>query len=146
MQLTTTKTHNACVPGVTAAIAELAAYFGPNHVDVTPTDCGGALVEVSKVPLGDAYEQEDTWVGFFLTSACPEADVYPFYVRADLKRKDGAELKAPLHKGRMWPDGHAGSVQRTAVMISRRQNNRNGFGIESPLRKLRHVMSWLRAQ
>lgn len=96
------------------------------------------------MPLGGPYGQDTTWVGFFITNACPYADTYPFYMRPDLSRKDGAELKRPLHPtNQHWKFGPPNTPSRPAVMVSRRQNQRHCLGRETPLLKLLTVLKWM---
>lgn len=128
--------------GVSKAVGEVRAYFAGLPVIVLPSPCGGAFVIVEDVPLGPPYAQDTTWLGFFLSNACPEDDTYPFYVRGDLSRIDQAALKTPLHADRVWPEV-AGFNPRAAVMVSRRQNNRSCWTLESPLLKLRTVLKWM---
>jgi len=133
--------------GVAKAIAEIRAAFGDHNVVVSEWRCGGAFVLIKEVPLGAPYEQKATWVGFFINSACPEADTYPFYVDAAISRIDKAALKTPLHTGRFWPElpneTVPGLPRRDAVMISRRQRDNESWKVESPLKKLRHVLKWM---
>src|SRR5665213_3909009 len=69
---------------VAKAVAEVRDHFAPLRVDVFESSCGGAYVLIHDVPLGPPYTQSTTWVGFFITNACPYADTYPFYVQPNL--------------------------------------------------------------
>lgn len=141
------KTREAALTrGVAKAITEFEQLHGKANVHVAPSACGGAFLEIRDVPLGLPYHQDNSWVGFFLTNACPEADTYPFYVRGDLSRVDGKPLKSPIHINREWPDADTTFPKRPAVMISRRQNNAASLGRETPARKLLHVLKWLLEQ
>ena len=85
-------------------------------------------------------------MAFFISNACPFADTYPFYVRADLSRIDGVALKVPLHVGNSWAPDLRGFSARPAVMVSRRQNHPECVGRETPLMKLQTVIRWLMKQ
>jgi hypothetical protein len=129
--------------GVEKAVGELRKAFAGYPMQVAESPCGGAYVLIEDVPLGAPFVQATTWVGFFLTNACPEADTYPFYVCPDLSRTDGAALKSPLHTGHRWPTGVQAMAERPAVMVSRRQKNEACWGRESPLAKLQAVLKWM---
>jgi hypothetical protein len=129
--------------GVEKAVGELRKAFAGHPMQVVESPCGGAYVVIDDVALGGPFAQATTWVGCFLTNACPEADTYPFYVRDDLRRIDGVELKPPLHTGHQWPPGVQGMSERSAVMVSRRQKNEACWGRESPLAKLQAVLKWM---
>jgi hypothetical protein len=129
---------------VVKAVDEIKAHYAPLRVEVHASPCGGAYVIVHEVPLGPPYAQATTWVGFFITNACPYADVYPFWVREDLSRLDGAALKVPLHPGRSFE--RAGTENLPAIMVSRRQNHASAIGLETPLIKLQTVLLWMLKQ
>lgn len=130
--------------GVTAAIAELREQFAQLPLHVYPSPCGGAHVLIDEIPLGKPFAQETTWVGFFLSNACPEDDTYPFWVRSDLSFADGRALSPPIHGANHFPSADTpGLPQRPAVMISRRQRNQSVWIQESPLLKLLSVMKWM---
>lgn len=129
---------------VDKAVQAIIAHFSVLRVEVIESSCGGAWVLIHDVPLGGPYVQDTTWVGFFITSACPYADTYPFYVRPDLSRKDGAALKVPLHpNNQYWTFGPPNTPRRPAVMVSRRQKQRHCLGRETPLLKLLTVLKWM---
>ena len=131
---------------VAKAVQAIRAHFAPLRLDHVESSCGGAWVLIHDVPLGAPYAQHTTWVGFFITNACPYADTYPFYVRPDLSRKDGAELKVPLHVNCQWVFGPPNIPSQPAVMVSRRQNHRHCLGHETPLIKLQTVLKWMLEQ
>lgn len=132
--------------GVAKALEQIKRAFQAHEILVAESACGGAYVIIEGVQIGDPFEQATSWVGLFLTNACPDADTYPFYVRADLSRKDKAALTSPLHKDHSWPPSAPGMPTREAVMISRRQNNKSCWGRETPLIKLQTVLKWLRTR
>lgn len=119
-------------PEVQAAIAEIAAAFPKTTAE--PDGDGGANVLVRDVPLGPAYKQRETWVGFHITYAYPVADVYPHFVRGDLARVDGAPLG-----GGTSPTEHRGQA---AIQLSRR-SNRLDAAVQTALLKLQKVLRWL---
>lgn len=130
--------------GVEAAIGELRSHYSPLPVHVFPAACGGAHVVIEDVPVGPPFAQGTSWVGFFLSSACPEDDTYPFYMREDLSFADGRELMSPFHAAHSFPPGEAQGVPvRPSVMISRRQRNTACWKQESPLLKLLAVLKWM---
>lgn len=130
--------------GVLKAIEQIKRHFADHDVRVAPAPCGGAYVVVEDVALGPPYAQASSWVGCFLTSACPEADTYPFYVRGDLARGDGSPLRTPLHVNHTWPNDAPGITPRGAVMVSRKQKNQSCWGRETPLIKMQTVLKWMR--
>jgi hypothetical protein len=132
--------------GVAKALDGLRNHFPNNPIEVAPTEVGGAFVIIEGVELGMPYRQSDTWVGFYLSDACPHDDTYPFYVRGDLSRADGAELKTPLHINQVFPPTASTLPARASVMVSRRQKNQSSFAHETPLLKLLTVIKWMLQQ
>jgi len=100
---------------VAEAIAEIEATFHDSKVDVREEDQGGAFVVVDPVDPGAVYEQGETWIGFQITFQYPFADVYPHFVRGDLRRTDGAGLVEGMSPAQ-WE-------QRAAIQVSRRSNH-----------------------
>ncbi|RWQ69332.1 MAG: hypothetical protein EOS85_29400 [Mesorhizobium sp.] len=138
-------------PEVAEAVDDIKRHFGAGAVLVSPDKDGGAVVIVEGVALGKPYAQAETWVGFHITHACPYADVYPHFVRGDLKRADGLDLGEAITAPHQFPQpgvvvGDAiGS--RAAVQISRRANKRDaGSGLETPLLKALKVLRWLKSR
>ena len=130
--------------GVEAAVGALRDHFSPRPVHVFPSACGGAHVVIEDVAVGPPFAQATSWVGFFLSSACPEDDTYPFFFREDLSLADGRELTAPFHAKHSFPSGEAPGVPvRPSVMVSRRQRNTACWKQESPLLKLLAVLKWM---
>lgn len=138
-------------PEVVTAIEEIEAQFPGKQVLAGPDQHGGACVIVEDVPLGGAYRQASTWVGFHITHSCPYADVYPHFVSGDLARADGGSLGEGFSAGQQFPQPGAvvnGSLpSRPAIQISRRSNKRDsGSALETPLVKLLKVLQWLRSR
>ena len=132
--------------GVAKAIEGLRNHFPDHLIEVAPTEDGGAFVVIEGLVLGAPYRQDDTWVGFFLSTACPDDDTYPFYVRGDLSRLDGVDLKTPLHVNHIFPPVDSTLPKRASVMVSRRQNNQSSWAHETPLLKLLTVIKWMLQQ
>jgi hypothetical protein len=63
--------------------------FPDTQLDVLPEGNGGAYVFVSPVDLGEKFEPRTTWMGAHLTPQLPYSDVYPLFIGADVKRRDG---------------------------------------------------------
>lgn len=133
-------------PEVEKAVAAIRDYYMALPIEVFESACGGAYVLIQELPLGLPYAQATTWVGFFITNACPFADTYPFYVRPDLSRKDGVALKPPMHVNNSWAPSLPDFPARPAVMVSRRQNHAHCLGRETPLLKLQTVITWMLKQ
>lgn len=121
-------------PEVAQAIEEIRAGYPASDVTIKPDSDGGALVIVSPVDPGSPYEQRETWIGFRITFQYPVADVYPHFVRGDLRRIDNVPL------------GVGTSVttfdDRPAIQLSRRSNRLNP-ATDTALLKLQKVLHWL---
>lgn len=122
-------------PDVTRAIEELRASFPDCALTIREDGQGGASVIVEDAPLGSPYEQDKTWIGAVITFQYPYADVYPHFVRGDLKRIDGKPL------------GEATSIAtfegRSAIQLSRK-SNRLGEAPQNAAKKYLKVLDWLR--
>lgn len=97
---------------------------------------GGANVIVDAVSLGDRYVPSETWIGFHITFQYPNADVYPHFVRGDLKRADGSALGVGMAQNQTWQG-------RAAVQVSRR-SNRLDPNVQTAEIKLEKVLEWIR--
>ncbi len=124
-------------PAVRRALEELERAHPDARLTAQEDGEGGALVLLEDVGLGPPYEQAATWIGFRIGFQYPNADVYPHYVRGDLKRIDGR----PLGEG-MSASSFLG---RPAIQISRRSNHLDP-GIQTAVLKLEKVLAWLRAR
>lgn len=127
-------------PEVAKAIHEIKTAFPEATVSAAEDGSGGALVTLSKVPLGVVYKQRETWIGFHITYQYPYADVYPHFVREELERLDGAPLGDKGPKGSGVSQGVFQG--RRATQLSRR-SNRSVPGADTALSKLRRVLRWL---
>jgi len=122
---------------VEVALREIEASFSGCGVTSKEDGNGGAIVTVNGVTLQDSpFEQDQTWVGFHITHTYPYADVYPHFVRADLKRKDGK----PLGEGTSL-----GSFQDNPAVQLSRKNNRLNPATDTAALKLHKVLRWLRS-
>lgn len=136
-------------PDVEEAIDEIKRHFKGHQVLVGPDKDGGACIIIEDVDLGPAYA-EKSWLGFHITQACPYADVYPHFVRGDLRRENGASLGEAVTQGHTFPQQDVvsnGRMQsRSAVQISRRSNKREANSdLETPLLKTLKVLRWLKS-
>jgi hypothetical protein len=135
----TPEVEKALTPDVAEAIRELAEKYPSAAITARPDEQGGAFVVVDEVPLGAPYSQPGSWVGFHVTHTCPYADVYPLFVRGDLRRIDGGALGEAITAGHTFEG-------RPALQLSRRANHRDNSGIETPLIKLLKVLQWLKSR
>ena len=120
---------------VEEAVAEIRDAFPDAEVTTTEDGEGGAHVLVSRVPLADFYAQRDTWVGFHITHPYPFSDVYPHFVREDLRYTNGSGLRTGLSSGHNYQGCKA-------VQISRKSNHYNPV-TDTALLKLHKVLRWL---
>jgi hypothetical protein len=120
---------------VAAAVTEIGHGVPEVAWQVREDGAGGAVLVGHGVALGGVWEQAETWIGFRIPFNYPYADIYPHFVRGDLRRRDSGPL------------GEAMSTTTfegmPAVQLSRRSNHRVP-GIETALLKLLKVLTWLR--
>src|SRR5436190_1312132 len=102
-------------PAVRRALEELERDFPGCRITAQDDGEGGANVIMEDLDLGPPYEQDKTWVGFRIGFQYPASDVYPHFVRADLKRLDGRPLGEGISVATFW--------DRPAIQVSRRSNN-----------------------
>ncbi|WP_439360096.1 hypothetical protein [Bradyrhizobium sp. DASA03007] len=124
-------------PIIMKAIEQIRASLPDCLLNAIPDGSGGAYVTLDKVPLGKPWAQPDTWIGFLISFQYPYADVYPHFVRHDLRRADGKPLGEGL--------GQAQFRNQPAVQISRRSNKLNP-ATDTACLKLLKVLQWLRSQ
>lgn len=99
-------------------------------------DADGAVVIIENVYVGDQYAPSRTWLGFRITGAYPNADVYPHYV-GRVVRTDGA-AHGPGVQSVEWQS-------RPALQLSRRSNGWNPSRDTAAL-KAAKVLSWFADQ
>lgn len=127
---------------VTVSIEDLRLAYPERVARVVPDGSGGAWVELVDVAMGDAYEQELTFLIFLLPFNLPGSDIYPMFVRDDLRRLDGQPLGEGMQLAALsWP-GEA--EPRPVVQISRR--TRGDFATQSASQKVEKVLQWLRTR
>lgn len=128
-------------PAVEQALTELRERLGTGAVQHKEDGAGGAYVIVNDIDLGEVYTDETrrSWMGFHIGFQYPMADIYPHFVRPDLKRVDG----------RAFGSGVGGPTQyegygRDALQLSRRSNHRDPV-TETALVKMLKVVEWIRS-
>lgn len=103
---------------------------------------GGAWIEMLDVPLGPPYTQATSFVVFLLPFNLPGSDIYPFFVRPDLARADGAVLCPAFQATQLsWPGDPA---PRPVLQVSRR--TRGAFSTQTAPHKVAKVLDWIRTQ
>lgn len=122
-------------PAVEQAVAHLQAHFR-DRIAVIPEQDGGARIRVADLELGPPYAQAETWFGFTVSYLHPYGDIYPHYVRPDLRRLDGTPLGGGLHINNSFAD-------LPAVMVSRRTRLVGSAYPVDPVLKLLKVQQWL---
>jgi hypothetical protein len=123
-------------PEVEAAIAEIKEAFPGSEIEVISEPQGGAYVVVQNLAIGERFIPSTTWVGFLITFQYPDADVYPHFIRGDLKRADGQSFPSGISGPTTWQN-------RPAMQVSRRSNHW-AAGVDTAASKLAKVLSWLR--
>lgn len=120
---------------VAAAVTEIELGMPEVPWEVREDGVGGAVLIGQGAALGGIWKQPDTWIGFRIPFNYPYTDIYPHFVRGDLRRRNGGPL------------GEAMSTTTfegmPAVQLSRRSNHRVP-GMETALIKLMKVLAWLR--
>jgi hypothetical protein len=125
---------------VQQALLELAESFPGHQLEQRPDGAGGAWVVLDDLPLGPAFVPACSWVGFAIGALYPRADVYPHFVRPELRRADGQPLTTPLNPGHPMP-----GFDRLAVMVSRRSNRWDPAHDTAAL-KLHRILLWFSQQ
>lgn len=125
-------------PAVQQAIAELKVTFEPCAVIVEDDGQGGAHVIIESVPVNGVYEQNETWFGVHITGQFPYSDIYPVFVRADLRRADNKPLGDGISPGHNFRT-------RGAVQVSRKSNARDPT-IETASAKILKVRAFLESR
>lgn len=100
---------------VSEAIAELKRAFPKAEITANDDGAGGAHVIVDPVELGARFIPQQTWMGGHISALYPNADIYPLFIDAVVRRADGKEFEAPVTYGASF-DG------RAAIQVSRRNN------------------------
>lgn len=127
------------LPEVEEAVAEIRAAFPANQVQAVPWAEGGAEVTVEDVDLSEHYEPRTTFVGFHIDRLYPHSDVYPHFLRPDLRKTNGGALPNPG----MIPDQQWRG--QPAIMVSRRSTRWNP-NRDTAAGKLHKVLEWVKCQ
>lgn len=131
---------------VEAAIEELREAFPEATVTAVADPDGGAFVTVEPLDVGDRFIPRQTWVKFHITFQYPASDVYPHFVRPDLRRVDRPDISDSQP-----PLGDATAMaafpgdQQPAIQLSRRSNKLDPATDTAAL-KLLKVLRWLRSR
>jgi len=136
--MTTTLDVTGLKPEVVKAIESLQQHFEPIEFQLEADGAGGARVRFGPVALGASYEQTESWVGAHIPPLIPYSDVYPVFLRGDLRRKDGAALVAPMTLGHTF-------MEQAATQVSRRSTRRDA-AVETVRMKLLKVLHWVNSQ
>jgi hypothetical protein len=121
---------------VSAAVDAVRAHFVGQSVEVAPDGAGGATIIIDQIAVGPGYSPSFTWLGFHISAAYPDADIYPHRVGV-LARTDG-QAHGPAIQHVTW-------VNRQALQISRRSNRRDP-AVDTAANKAERILTWLRAQ
>ena len=103
------------------AIEELKRAFPSSELTVSEDGEGGARVVVESVAIGARYEPEQSWLGGHIPAQYPYADIYPVFMDAAVRRRDGIGFEAPITEGHDF-------CGRPAIQISRRNNRIQNSG------------------
>ena len=130
------------LPPVLEAINEVRSSFSGHQFECEPDGQGGAFVKLSEIDLGASYQPSKTWLGFQITFQYPFADIYPHYIRSDIRRVDGKPLGEAMHPNNNFvrPSG-----SESAVLVSRRSNRRDPT-LDTAVVKLAKVIDWIRSR
>jgi len=123
-------------PAIQAAVTEIEQAFPGHRIELTPENQGGAYVIVHDLAIGEGYIPATTWAGFLITFQYPYADVYPHFVRPDIKRINNTNLPQGFSGPTIWNEFQA-------IQVSRR-SNRWKPGIDTAATKLAKVLDWIR--
>lgn len=136
-------------PEVEKALDELTTGLPDATVDSKPDPDGGAFVLVHGIEIGSSFEPASSWVGFHITFAYPDADVYPHFIDPEVRYVGSGEapnqspdgnLPTAMTRGATMP-----GFERPAIQISRRSNRRDADS-DSALQKLLRIVEFLRTR
>ena len=126
-------------PEVEEAVAEIRSAFPGHEVRATTLETGGAEIVVEGVDLTERYEPQTTFIGFRIEHSYPYSDVYPHFLRPDLRKADGTALPNPgMIQGQQWQGGQAIMVSRRSTRWDPNKDTAEG--------KLHKVIEWVRGQ
>ena len=117
------------------AIEELRRAFPSSELTVSEDSEGGARVLVESVAIGARYDPEQSWLGGHSPAQYPYADIYPVFMDAAVRRRDGKAFEAPITEGRDF-------CGRPAIQISRRNNRMQNSG-QTAVAKFLKILDFL---
>ena len=117
------------------AIEELKRAFPCSEITVSEDREGGAHVVVECVAIGSRYEPEWSWMGAHIPAQYPYADLYPVFMDAAVRRRDGRPFEAPITEGHTF-------CERPAIQISRRNYRMQNSG-QTAVAKFLKIMDFL---
>ena len=117
------------------AVEELKRAFPGSELTVSEDGQGGAHVMVESVAIGARYEPERSWLGGHITAQYPYADIYPVFMDAAVRRRDGQAFEAPITAGHNF-------CGRPAIQISRRNNRMQNSG-QTAVAKFLKILDFL---
>lgn len=123
-------------PAIAEAVEAVRTHFTGHPVTVETDGAGGVVLIIDDVRVGPGYSPQSTWLGFRISAAYPDADVYPHYCGV-LTRTDG-QPHGPAIQQVAWRN-------RPAMQISRRSNRRDP-GVDSAALKAERIRRWLADQ
>jgi len=131
------------------ALAEIAAGMPGKKLESKEDDSGGAVALVHDLAIGSSFDPSTSWIGFHVTFAYPDADVYPHFLGPEIRYVGDGD--AP----NQHPDGNLPTAMTRgaslalfdlpAIQVSRRSNRRDA-GTDSALQKLLRVLDFLRSR
>ena len=121
---------------VREAIEELKRAFPASVLTVSQDGEGGARVVVEGVAIGARYEPEQSWLGGHIPAQYPYADIYPVFMDAAVRRRDGKAFEAPITVGHRFSG-------RPAIQISRRNNRMQNSG-QTAVSKFLKILDFLK--
>jgi hypothetical protein len=136
-------------PDVAKAVAELKEGLPQHEVHVREDSDGGAFVLVEGMEIGDGFAPNISWIGFQITFAYPDADVYPHFLDPQVRyvgqgaapnQHAEGNLPTAMTRGAMLP-----GFDRPAIQVSRRSNHRC-VATDSALQKLLRIVAFLRSR
>ena len=117
------------------AIEELKRAFPSSEFTVSEDGEGGARVVVENVSIGARYEPAHSWLGGHISAHYPYADIYPVFMDAAVRRRDGNDFEAPITEGHDF-------CGRPAIQISRRNNRMQNSG-QTAVAKFLKILDFL---
>ncbi|MGB8020003.1 MAG: hypothetical protein WCF04_02115 [Candidatus Nanopelagicales bacterium] len=130
-----TTTPDVATP-VDRAVEELRKQFAGHEMSIDHEFGGDAVVIIENIHVGDQYAPSATWLGFRISAAYPNADIYPHHI-GPVGRRDGGAHGAAVQRV-TWKG-------RPALQLSRRSNGWNPRRDTAAL-KAAKVLAWFADQ